>query len=202
MLRTRLMPLLLAAVALAAAGCGSSDKKSSAASSAAASTTAASTTAASAPAATDTAPATTTDAAPPPDPASTAPKVSNAADLQQKPKIERPSGSPPDVLVKKDLVVGTGPAAKAGDTLSMQYVGISFSNGQEFDASWDRGQPFSFPLGQGQVIAGWDQGIVGMKAGGRRELVIPPALGYGAQGQGNILPNETLVFVVDLKKIG
>jgi peptidylprolyl isomerase len=197
MLRTRLMPLLLAAVALAAAGCGSSDKKSSAASSAAASTTAAP-----APAATDTAPAATTDAAPPPDPSSTVPKVSNATDLKQKPKIERPTGSPPDVLVKKDLVVGTGPAAKAGDTLSMQYVGVSFSNGQEFDASWDRGQPFSFPLGQGQVIAGWDQGIVGMKAGGRRELVIPPALGYGAQGQGNILPNETLVFVVDLKKVG
>lgn len=191
-MRLRLLLPLLAVLALAAAGCGSSNKDSSS-----------STAAASAPAAASTAaPATSTATPPPPpDPMSTVPKVSNATDLKEEPKIERPTGSPPDVLVKKDLVVGTGPAAQTGDTLSMQYVGIAFSNGKTFDASWDRGQPFSFPLGQGQVIPGWDQGIVGMKVGGRRELVIPPALGYGTQGQGDILPNETLVFVVDLKKI-
>jgi peptidylprolyl isomerase len=187
MTRLRLLLPLLAVAALAAAGCGSSDDSSSSSASSSAGQS------------TDTTAAETTPA--PPDDAATAPKVTNATDVEHKPKVARPSGSPPSTLVKKDLVVGKGPAAKPGDTLTMQYVGISFSNGQQFDASWDRGQPFTFPLGQGQVIQGWDQGIVGMKAGGRRELVIPPDLGYGDQGQGNILPRETLVFVVDLQKI-
>jgi peptidylprolyl isomerase len=92
---------------------------------------------------------------------------------------------------------------KAGQTATVDYVGVSFSTGQEFDASWDRGEPFPFPLGGGQVIQGWDQGVEGMKVGGRRELVIPPDLGYGPQGSPPaIAPNETLVFVIDLKKIG
>jgi peptidylprolyl isomerase len=83
--------------------------------------------------------------------------------------------------------------------VSVQYVGVNFSNGQQFDASWDSGQPFEFPLGGGSVIPGWDQGVEGMKVGGRRELIIPPDLGYGAQGQPpDIPPNETLVFVIDL----
>ena len=99
--------------------------------------------------------------------------------------------------------MGKGPAAKAGDTVDVQYVGVSQSTGKQFDASWDRGsEPFSFPLGQGQVIPGWDEGLVGMKVGGRRELIIPPDMGYGAQGAPpDIAPNETLVFVVDMKAI-
>jgi peptidylprolyl isomerase len=132
-----------------------------------------------------------------------APAVANASDTAHKPKIAKPKGSPPASLVVKDLVVGCGPAIQAGQAASVQYVGISWSNDKQFDASWDRGQPFSFPLGQGQVIQGWDQGVAGMKAGGRRELVIPPQLGYGAQGSPpTIAPNETLVFVVDLTRIG
>jgi peptidylprolyl isomerase len=124
-------------------------------------------------------------------------------DVTKKPKISKPKGDPPPALVQEDIVEGKGPAAKAGDMLSMQYVGVSFSTGKQFDASWDRGgEPFQFPLGGGQVIQGWDQGIVGMKAGGRRLLVIPPAQGYGAQGSPpDILPNETLIFVVDVVKI-
>jgi peptidylprolyl isomerase len=100
--------------------------------------------------------------------------------------------------VSKDIVKGTGPKAKAGDTLTMQYVGNSWSNGQQFDASWDAGQPFPFQLGAGMVIPGWDQGMVGMRKGGRRLLVIPPDMAYGPTGSGPIGPNETLVFVVDL----
>ena len=126
-----------------------------------------------------------------------------STDVTKKPTIEKPKGDPPPALVQEDVVEGKGPAAKAGDLLSMQYVGVSFSTGKQFDASWDRGgEPFQFPLGGGQVIQGWDQGIVGMKAGGRRLLVIPPAQGYGEQGSPpDILPNETLVFVVDVVKI-
>nr|WP_199223919.1 FKBP-type peptidyl-prolyl cis-trans isomerase [Paraconexibacter algicola] len=126
-----------------------------------------------------------------------------STDTSKKPEIAKPKGDPPPALVQKDIVVGKGEAAQAGDTLSMQYVGVSFSTGKQFDASWDRGgEPFTFPLGQGQVIQGWDQGIVGMKPGGRRLLVIPPAQGYGEAGSPpDILPNETLVFVVDLEKV-
>ena len=122
---------------------------------------------------------------------------------KKEPKVVTPEGDPPTRLVIKDIVKGKGPKAKAGDTLSMQYTGYSWSNGQKFDASWDRGgQPFTFTLGSGMVIPGWDQGIVGMKKGGRRLLVIPPDLGYGPAGSGPIAPNETLVFVVDLEKLG
>jgi peptidylprolyl isomerase len=122
-------------------------------------------------------------------------------DLTQKPEIPKPTGDPPTTLQTEDVVEGTGPAAKAGDTVAMQYVGDSWSTGEQFDASWDRGEPFTFALGSGGVIAGWDQGIVGMKQGGRRLLIIPPDLGYGPAGQGPIAPNETLVFVVDLEQI-
>jgi peptidylprolyl isomerase len=122
-------------------------------------------------------------------------------DLTQKPAVPKPSGEPPAELQTEDVVEGTGPAAKAGDTVTMQYVGTSWSTGEQFDASWDRNQAFPFTLGAGEVIPGWDQGIEGMKAGGRRLLVIPPELGYGAAGQGPIAPNETLVFVVDLEQI-
>jgi peptidylprolyl isomerase len=126
-----------------------------------------------------------------------------SADLSTKPTIPKPTGEPPTELQTKDIVVGTGPAAKAGDTVQMEYVGTSWSTGQQFDASWDSGRPFTFQLGSGNVITGWDQGIVGMKQGGRRLLVIPPDLGYGAEGAGGgaIAPNETLVFVVDLEKL-
>ena len=115
-----------------------------------------------------------------------------------KPVIPKPSGSPPRKLVKEDIVKGKGPAAKAGDTLTVNYVGVAFSTGDEFDASWDRGQPFNVPLGAGKVIEGWDKGLVGMRKGGRRILTIPPELAYGSEGQPPaIAPNETLIFVVD-----
>ena len=100
-------------------------------------------------------------------------------------------------------MVGDGDEAVDGTRVTVHYVGVAFRSGEEFDASWNRGQPFSFPLGQGQVIAGWDNGIPGMKVGGRRELVIPPGQAYGPQGSPPAIgPNETLVFVVDLKRIG
>jgi peptidylprolyl isomerase len=121
---------------------------------------------------------------------------------KKKPKIVTPQGDPPTQLVIKDIVKGTGPKAKPGDTLTMQYVGNSWSTGEQFDASWDRGQAFPFQLGAGMVIPGWDQGMVGMRKGGRRLLIIPPDMGYGPQGSGPIGPNETLVFAVDLEKIG
>jgi peptidylprolyl isomerase len=124
-------------------------------------------------------------------------------DTSVKPVIPKPTGSPPRRLVKEDIVKGNGPAAKPGDSLTMHYVGIAFSTGEQFDASWDRGAPFGpFQLGTGQVIQGWDRGIAGMRVGGRRELVIPPELAYGSAGSGPIGPNETLIFVVDLLKIG
>jgi len=119
-----------------------------------------------------------------------------------KPKITKPKGKPPKKLVKKDLKVGTGPVAKPGQTVSVQYVGVSYTNGRQFDASWDRGQPFSFALGNGQVIPGWDNGIAGMKVGGRRMLIIPPDQAYGPQGSPPAIgPNETLIFVVDLLSV-
>jgi peptidylprolyl isomerase len=120
-------------------------------------------------------------------------------DTSVKPVIERPSGSPPRRLEKEDIVKGKGRRAKPGDRITVQYVGVSFSTGDEFDASWGTGQPFSFFLGAGEVIPGWDRGIVGMREGGRRKLTIPPEQAYGAEGfPPDIAPNETLVFVVDL----
>jgi peptidylprolyl isomerase len=122
-----------------------------------------------------------------------------ATPVATKPDVTVPKGKLPKTLVKKDLKVGDGPEAQAGQTVSVQYVGVSAANGREFDASWDRGEPFSFQLGAQQVIPGWDQGVAGMKVGGRRELVIPPKLAYGPQGSPPAIgPNETLVFVIDL----
>jgi peptidylprolyl isomerase len=119
-------------------------------------------------------------------------------DTKSKPEIPAPQGDPPPELVIRDIVPGKGPKAKAGDQVSMQYVGNSWSTGQQFDASWDRGaEPFPLQLGAGMVIQGWDQGIVGMRKGGRRLLIVPPDLGYGAEANGPIAANETLVFVVD-----
>ena len=123
-------------------------------------------------------------------------------DTGTKPGIPKPTGSPPRKLVMDDIVRGKGKAAKPGDNVTVQYVGIAFSTGEQFDASWDVGQPFRFPLGAGQVIPGWDKGLVGMRPGGRRQLTIPPELAYGAEGRPpDIAPNETLVFVVDLVSI-
>jgi peptidylprolyl isomerase len=124
-----------------------------------------------------------------------------SSDLEKKPQIRRPSGDPPTKLYSRDIVKGKGDAAKSGDSVSVQYVGVSFSSGEEFDTSWGKPDPFEFQLGQGSVIKGWDEGVVGMRPGGRRLLVIPPDLAYGPQGQGSIGPNETLLFVVDLEKI-
>jgi peptidylprolyl isomerase len=119
-----------------------------------------------------------------------------------KPEIEKPSGDIPFELGIDDLVVGDGDEAVAGKKVSVHYVGVSFSTGDEFDASWNRGQAFSFKLGKGQVIPGWDAGVQGMKVGGRRKLTIPSAMAYGARGAGNVIkPHEPLVFVVDLLSV-
>jgi peptidylprolyl isomerase len=174
MSRRPLALTLTAALALAAAGCGSSNDNSSSTSSSSASSD-----------------STTTQAAP------------ATAKPRPKPKVTVPSGKPPKKLVVKDLIPGTGPAAKAGDPITVNYIGVDFATHKMFDNSYDRGQPFPFQLGGGQVIPGWDQGLVGMKVGGRRQLTIPPNLAYGPQGQPpTIKPNETLVFVVDLLSIG
>ena len=117
----------------------------------------------------------------------------------QKPTFEIPAGPAPDDLVITDLIEGDGPEATPGNLVLVHYVGVSQTTGNEFDNSYDRGAPLSFPLGAQRVIAGWDQGIVGMKVGGRRRITIPPKLGYGARGAGGVIrPHETLVFVVDL----
>ena len=116
-----------------------------------------------------------------------------------KPEVTVDAGEPPSDLQIDDLEVGSGPEATAGSNVEVHYVGVSWSTGTQFDASWDRRSTFSFQLGGGQVIPGWDQGVAGMKVGGRRRLTIPPALGYGSRGAGGVIkPNETLVFVVDL----
>ncbi|PRY18109.1 FKBP-type peptidyl-prolyl cis-trans isomerase [Kineococcus rhizosphaerae] len=116
-----------------------------------------------------------------------------------KPEIDFPEGEPPTELVIVDEIVGDGAEATAGKTVSAHYVGVAFSTGEEFDASWNRGTPLDFPVGAGMVIQGWDQGLLGMKVGGRRRLVIPPHLGYGDRGAGGAIKGgETLIFVVDL----
>jgi peptidylprolyl isomerase len=176
----RVILLVVAATALGFAGCGGDDNDST------------TSTAASAPA------ATTTEAAPPAETTAT----TEDPTLAQKPEVKVPSGPAPKLLQIDDLVEGTGTAAKAGDTLTVDYVGVLYKNGKEFDSSWDRGEPFQFQLGTGGVIQGWDQGLVGMKAGGRRQLVIPANLAYGPEGAPpSIPPNAPLVFVVDLKAV-
>ena len=120
--------------------------------------------------------------------------------MSDKPHVYVPAGeAPPAELVIEDIEVGMGEEAKAGHSVEVHYAGNAWSTRQQFDASWDRGETFTFRLGAGQVIGGWDQGVAGMKVGGRRRLVIPPNLGYGSRGAGGVIkPNETLVFVVDL----
>lgn len=116
-----------------------------------------------------------------------------------KPRIDVPEGTPPTELTVRDLVIGDGPEAKPGNVVQVHYVGVTFASGKEFDASWDRGQPFKFAVGGGRVIKGWDRGIRGMRVGGRREIIVPPRLGYGKQSPSPLIPaGSTLVFVVDL----
>lgn len=129
-------------------------------------------------------------------------KQAEPAKEKTKPQVTVPDGAPPKELVKNDLEVGSGPAAKAGDEVTVQYVGVGYDTKKEFDSSWSRNEPFAFPLGSGAVIPGWEEGIEGMKAGGRRELVIPPELAYGPAGSPPVIgKNETLIFVVDLEAI-
>ena len=122
--------------------------------------------------------------------------------MASKPDVSIPDGAPPSELVIDDLTEGTGPEAAAGQQVDVHYVGVSWSDGKQFDASWDRRATFGFKLGGGQVIKGWDQGVAGMKVGGRRRIVIPPGKAYGRQGAGGVIgPDETLVFVVDLVSV-
>ena len=121
----------------------------------------------------------------------------------ERPQIDKPEGDIPFELGVDDLVVGDGEEAVAGKKVTVHYVGVSFTTGDEFDASWNRGQPFEFKLGKGQVIPGWDSGVQGMRVGGRRKLTIPSAMAYGARGAGGVIkPHEPLVFVVDLLAVG
>ena len=128
------------------------------------------------------------------------------ANPDRKPKVPKGKGDPPSELVVQDLIVGKGKRAQAGDTVTVQYVGVLFDDGKQFDASWQGskpGQGFQFPLGAGQVIPGWDQGVVGMREGGRRKLIIPGDLAYGAQGfPPDIPPDAALIFDIDLEKVG
>ncbi len=120
-----------------------------------------------------------------------------------KPSVSVPDGPPPTDLVIEDLEVGSGAEAVAGKPVTVHYVGVSWSTGGEFDSSWNRDELFSFPLGAGHVIQGWDEGVAGMLVGGRRRITIPPELGYGSRGAGGVIgPNETLIFVVDLFDVG
>jgi peptidylprolyl isomerase len=133
---------------------------------------------------------------------STASSGPSNTDTSKKPVVIVPKGVSPKTFAYKDIVEGSGPAAKSGDKVSVQYVGVGFDTEKEFDSSWSRNEPFSFPLGGGEVIKGWDKGVEGMKVGGRRELLIPGDLAYGAAGSPpSIGPNETLIFVIDLLKV-
>ncbi len=119
-----------------------------------------------------------------------------------KPKVTVPKGAPPKKLEIEELEEGSGAEAKAGDEVTVQYVGVNYKDGKEFDSSWSRNEPFTFGLGAGQVIPGWDQGVEGMKVGGRRELIIPPDLAYGEAGSPPAIgPEETLIFVIDLLSV-
>jgi peptidylprolyl isomerase len=122
--------------------------------------------------------------------------------VSEKPLVDPHLGPAPDELIIEEIVLGEGAEAQPGQTAVVHYVGVGVSSGEEFDSSWNRDEPFDFPLGAGYVIKGWDQGVVGMRVGGRRRLVIPSSLGYGARGAGGVIaPNETLIFVVDLLEL-
>jgi peptidylprolyl isomerase len=128
-----------------------------------------------------------------------APTTPTSGPLSKEPTVTPPSGPPPTKLVTKEIITGTGPEAKAGESVTVNYVGVLYKGGKEFDASWKRNEPFTFTLGRGQVITGWDQGVAGMKVGGRRLLIIPAPLGYGAKGSPPAIPpNSALLFMVDL----
>jgi peptidylprolyl isomerase len=181
---TALTALLLAALSIAACGDEPKDSRDSASKPAPSPTTTATET-------NPQAPSTPTEGG----------KVSK--NVKEKPEIPKPTGPPPTKLEALDIVKGKGKAAKKGDKVSVQYVGVTFSTGEEFDASWSRNEPFEFTLGNGEVIPGWDEGVVGMKEGGRRQLTIPAELAYGASGQPPAIgPNEALVFVIDMVKVG
>jgi peptidylprolyl isomerase len=123
-----------------------------------------------------------------------------AADTR--PAVTIPDGPPPNELLIEDIEIGDGPEASPGRSVDVHYVGVSWSTGEEFDSSWSRSELFGFPLGAGRVIAGWDQGVAGMRVGGRRRITIPPRLAYGERGAGGVIaPDETLVFVVDLHNV-
>ena len=131
----------------------------------------------------------------------TTPTPQPTATVRPKPVVEIPDGPPPAELVIEDLEPGSGPGAKPGQFLVVHYVGVAWSTKEEFDSSFARGEPYPLQLGAGGVITGWDEGLVGMKAGGRRRLTIPPDKAYGSSGKGRIAPDETLVFVIDLLRI-
>ncbi len=131
--------------------------------------------------------------------AKSAASTASQTDTKVKPKVTVPSEPAPKKLTEKEIVKGTGAEAKSGDEVTVQYVGVGYESEEEFDSSWSRNEPFSFTLGAGEVIPGWDQGVAGMKVGGRRELIIPAELAYGPAGSPPAIgPNETLIFVIDL----
>lgn len=130
------------------------------------------------------------------------PEAATALEERTKPKVTVPEGPPPQQLQTNDLIEGDGAVAESGDEVTVHYVGVDYESGEEFDASWGRGEPFTFSLGAGMVIAGWDRGVEGMRVGGRRELIIPSELAYGEAGAPpSIGPDATLVFVVDLLEV-
>lgn len=185
----RILPLLAIGAALLGAGCGDDDDGQ-----------------AGAPASTPAATASPTAAAtesPAGKPVTGKDFADISDDLESEPQVDVPGGGPPTSLIAKDIVTGDGKRARPGDDLAVQYTGIAFSTGEKFDASWDRGaQPLEFTVGAQQVIPGWDQGIPGMREGGRRLLVIPSELAYGPRGQPPVIgPDETLIFVVDLVQV-
>jgi peptidylprolyl isomerase len=140
-----------------------------------------------------------TTAKTPTTPTTTTAKTPTSGPLATQPKVTVPSGAAPAKLETKEIIKGTGAEAKAGESVTVNYVGVLYNGGKEFDASWKRSEPFTFMLGKGQVIPGWDQGVAGMKVGGRRELIIPSELAYGKRGSPPTIPaNAPLVFVVDL----
>jgi FKBP-type peptidyl-prolyl cis-trans isomerase len=166
----RFLSILTVCVALVVSGCGGSDDSSTGSS----------------------------ESSAPSSNESTPTKSSTGAN-KTKPEVTVPKSAPSKQLVVKELEEGSGPTAKAGDEVTVQYVGVGYKSKEEFDSSWSRNEPFTFGLGAGQVIPGWDQGVEGMKVGGRRELIIPPNLAYGPSGSPPVIgPNETLIFVIDL----
>jgi peptidylprolyl isomerase len=204
-MRSRLLPFTTLAAALALAACGSSTPAAKSSGSATNADTAHIIPAPSQ-AQTLKPPATKPIKVAPTAPTPKTASVPSTGPLSTEPKITVPKGPAPTKLVVKNIIVGTGAVASSGDELTVDYVGALYKNGSIFDASWShggpKGVPFQFKLGAGQVITGWDQGVAGMRVGGRRELIIPPSLGYGEAGSPpKIPPNATLVFVIDLHSI-